>query len=154
MRDVVLALDTANEIIAVGLGLLDRETKTISLIKSQEMQAFRASNTKLIAAIQEVMDEAGVSKDRIASVVSGRGPGSFTGVRICLSTAKGIALGLGVSLYGVSTLDACAYNCQSAGIRGNLAVLGDAMRKEVYPVRYLLTDQGIERLNNDFVTKV
>ncbi len=154
MCDVVLAFDTANEIIAVGLGLLDREAKTISLISAREIPAFRASNAKLIEAIQTVMDQASVSKERIACVVCGRGPGSFTGVRICLSTAKGIALGLGVSLYGVSTLDACAYHCWKTGIRGSLAVLGDAMRKEVYPVRYLLNDQGIERLNNDFVIKV
>lgn len=152
-KDHVLAFDTANEVIAVGVGKLDRAHKTIRMLASEEVPAFRASNTKLIAWIDQALQTAGISKDQIACVVCGRGPGSFTGVRICVATAKGIALGLDVALFGVSTLDAQAWDQWAAGVRGNVVVLGDAMRKEVYPVRYQLTDAGIERLNSDTVMK-
>lgn len=152
-KDYILAFDTANEVIAVGVGCLDRATKTIQVLASIEEPAFRASNTKLIAQINAALDAAQAMKENIACVVCGRGPGSFTGVRICVATAKGVALGLGVPLFGVSTLDAQAWDQWAKGVRGSLVVLGDAMRKEVYPVRYTLDDAGITRLNADFVIK-
>lgn len=152
-QDYILAFDTANEVIAVGVGRLDRKTKTIQVLASIEEPAFRASNTKLIAQIDSALKTAQVTKEKIACVVCGRGPGSFTGVRICVATAKGIALGLGVPLFGVSTLDAQAWDQWAKGVRGSLVVLGDAMRKEVYPVRYTLDDAGTTRENADFVIK-
>lgn len=152
-KDYILAFDTANEVIALGIGKLDRSSRSIEVLASEEIPAFRASNTKLIAQIERALDHARVSKDAIACVVCGRGPGSFTGVRICVATAKGIALGLGVPLFGVSTLDVQAWDRWADSVRGEVVVLGDAMRKEVYPVRYLLDDAGIARMNADFVIK-
>lgn len=152
-RDYVLALDTSNEIIALGLGKLDRANARIEFRRHRQVPAFRASNTKLIGCIEDLLAEEGVSSARIASVVCGRGPGSFTGVRICLACAKGLAMGLGASLYGVSTLDAQAWQFWADGYRGSLVVLGDAMRKEVYPVTYLVGEAGPERLNHDKVCK-
>ncbi len=152
-KHYVIALDTANEVIAVGVGKLHESSRSIEPIISLEEPAFRASNAKLIACIKCAMRLAGITRDAIACVVCGRGPGSFTGVRICVATAKGMALGLGCPLYGVSTLDAQAWAYQKSGGRGDLVVLGDAMRKEVYPVRYTLTDSGVIRLNADTVIK-
>lgn len=153
MKDFVLAFDTANEMISVGLGRLDRKTCSIELVASIETEAFRASNVKLLPEIDALLSEASISRDDVACVVCGRGPGSFTGVRICMASAKGIAIGLGVALFGVSTADAQAWQQWDAGVRGSVVVLGDAMRKEVYPVRYVLSDSGIDRLNSDFVMK-
>lgn len=153
MKDFAIAFDTANEMISLGIGRLNRATCEIELVASQETEAFRASNTKLIPELDALCQQAGITRDEIACVVCGRGPGSFTGVRICLATAKGVALGLQVPLFGVSTADAQAWQHWAAGVRGALVVVGDAMRKEVYPVRYSLTDGGITRLNTDFVMK-
>lgn len=153
MKDFVLAFDTANEMISVGLGRLDRKACSIELVASKETEAFRASNIKLLPEIDALLGEAGISRDDVACVVCGRGPGSFTGVRICMASAKGIAIGLGVALFGVSTADAQAWQQWDTGVRGSVVVLGDAMRKEVYPVRYVLSDSGIDRLNSDFVMK-
>lgn len=153
MKDFVLAFDTANEMISVGLGRLDRKACSIELVASKETEAFRASNVKLLPEIDALLGEAGISRDDIACVVCGRGPGSFTGVRICMASAKGIAIGLGVALFGVSTADAQAWQQWDTGVRGSVVVLGDAMRKEVYPVRYVLSDSGIDRLNSDLVMK-
>jgi N6-L-threonylcarbamoyladenine synthase len=152
-RNYVVAIDTANEVIAVGVGKLDRARKSIQVVASCECEAFRSSNTKLVSEIEAALSKAGVAKEALACVVCGRGPGSFTGVRICVATAKGIALGLDIPLFGVSTLDAQAWRQWELGVRGSVVVLGDAMRKEVYPVRYEITDAGITRLNADFVIK-
>ena len=153
MKDFILAFDTANEMISVGLGKLNRALCKVELVAVQETQAFRASNVKLLPEIDALLKEAGVSREEIACVVCGRGPGSFTGVRICMASAKGIAIGLDAPLFGVSSADAQAWQLWDSGVRGSAVVLGDAMRKEVYPVRYTLQDTGIERLNSDFVMK-
>ena len=152
-RRFALAFDTANEIIAIGLGALHAEERTVEVVASAEAAAHRASNTQLLPRVDALLAEAGVSRDEVACVVVGRGPGSFTGVRIAMATAKGIASALEVALVGVSSLDAVAWNAQVAGVRGPLAVVADAMRKEVYPVRYVLSDAGVERLEADRVVK-
>ena len=149
----VLAFDTANEVIALGVGVLRAETRSIEVAASVEVEARRASNTQLVPRIDAVLSDLGVTRADIACVCVGRGPGSFTGVRIAMATAKGIASALGVGLVGVSSLDAVAWNAQVAGVRGRLAVVADAMRKEVYPVRYVLDERGAERLEADRVVK-
>ena len=149
----VLAFDTANEVIALGVGVLDERAKTIRCIHSEVIEAHRASNTQLIPSIDRVLSHYGIARAQISCVVCGRGPGSFTGVRIALATAKGIAHALGVALVGVSTLDAIAWGAQDAGVRGTGAVVADAMRREVYPVRFRLSDNGVERLDADAVVK-
>ena len=149
----VLAFDTANEVIALGIGALDAQTKTVTCVYSQIIEAHRASNTQLIPQIDAALEECGITRAQIACVVCGRGPGSFTGVRIALATAKGIAHALGVALVGVSTLDAIAWGAWNTGVRGTGAVVADAMRKEVYPVRFCLDNEGVTRLDSDTVVK-
>ena len=149
----VLVFDTANEVIALGVGVLRAETRSIEVAASVEVEARRASNTQLVPRIDAVLSDLGVARADIACVCVGRGPGSFTGVRIAMATAKGIASALGVGLVGVSSLDAVAWNAQATGVRGRLAVVADAMRKEVYPVRYVLDERGAERLEADRVAK-
>ncbi len=152
-RPFVLAFDTANEVIALGLGKLCPETATVEAVTCAEVEARRASNTQLVPRIDELCAQAGVGRGEIACVAVGRGPGSFTGVRIALACAKGIASALEVGLVGVSSLDGVAWGAWEAGVRGTGAVVADAMRKEVYPVRFALTDGGARRLTADRVVK-
>ena len=149
----VLAFDTANEVISIGLGALDPASRTIEPVATTEVRAHRASNTQLIPHIDELLAEHGIARVDIACVACGRGPGSFTGVRIAMATAKGVASALGVGLVGFSTLDAVAWNAWAAGVRGSLLVAADAMRKEVYPVSYVLDESGAHRLEADRVIK-
>ena len=136
----VLAFDTANEVIAMGLGRLDARERAVEPVATLEVEARRASNTQLLPRVDALLRDAGISRGQLACVCVGRGPGSFTGVRIAMATAKGIAQALGVALVGVSSLDAVAWHAWAAGTRGALAVVADAMRREVYPGRYTLDD--------------
>ena len=149
----VLAFDTANEVIAIGLGSIEAVSRSLNLVAHEEVEARRQSNTQLIPRIDALLERAGVARDAIACVAVGRGPGSFTGVRIAMATAKGIASALEVGLVGVSSLDAVAWGVWESGERGDVAVVADAMRKEVYPVRYLVDDEGARRLEVDRVAK-
>ena len=149
----VLAFDTANEVIAIGVGVLHEEARAIELVAHAKIEARRQSNTQLIPRIDALLAENGIARGDIACVCVGRGPGSFTGVRIAMATAKGIASALEVGLVGVSSLDAVAWGIWEFGTRGEVAVVADAMRKEVYPVRYLVDDAGAHRLEADRVVK-
>src|SRR4051812_50143727 len=59
---------------------------------------------KLMPAIAACLEEAGVGRSEVARIVCGSGPGSFTSLRVAGSVAKGLAWGLGVPLYAVSSL--------------------------------------------------
>lgn len=160
----VLAFDTANEVIALGAGELlckagalpacemaDQTTDAapaVRIIASERIEAHRASNTRLLPEVDALLSRLGIARDQLASVCVGRGPGSFTGVRIAMATAKGIASALRLPLVGVSTTDAVAWGMWQAGVRGDVLVAADAMRHEVYPMRYLLDDAGVVRTGN------
>lgn len=154
MKNAILGFDTANEMIVVAAGRLDEATRTITVLAEQKVAAHRASNTQLLRIVEDVITSAEVARDGLAAVAVGRGPGSFTGVRIALATAKGIAQALGIALVGVSTLDALAYSLAQAGYKGQALVVADAMRKEVYPARYCISDGGVSRLDPDAVMAV
>lgn len=149
----VLAFDTANEVIAIGIGKLDARSRSVELLKSEAVAARRASNTRLLPLVDEAVSSSGLARADIACVAVGRGPGSFTGVRIAMATAKGVASALGVPLVGLSSLDAVAWGAWRAGVRGSVLVVADAMRREVYPADYSLDGAGACRLSRDRVVK-
>ncbi|MGI6105368.1 MAG: tRNA (adenosine(37)-N6)-threonylcarbamoyltransferase complex transferase subunit TsaD [Raoultibacter sp.] len=153
MNRYLLAFDTSNEVIAIGIARVDAETQAFETVATREIPAHRASNTQLLPTIDRLIREHGIPKSQIACVVCGKGPGSFTGVRICMATAKGVASALDVGLYGISTLDVIAAQLHNAGYRGEGLVVADAMRKEVYPVRFNLTEEEPVRLEADSVAK-
>ena len=151
--EYVLAFDTANEVVAIALGHLDASSRSVTLVAERNIAAHRASNTTLIPQIDSMLHDQGIFRSDLACICVGRGPGSFTGVRIAMATAKGIAQALGIGLIGVSSLDAVAWGVYESGARGSLLVAADAMRKEVYPVRFALFDDGVRRLSADRVVK-
>lgn len=155
-KNYALAIDTSNEVIAVGLGEFLDGSVDFFLIEpraEKSISAHRASNTMLIPTIQEVLESVSVSFDQLRCVAVGRGPGSFTGVRIAMATAKGISSALEIPLVGVSTQEAIAWRAAFNGHRGRLLVVGDAMRKEIYPAYFEITDDEVERLTSDRVIK-
>ncbi len=80
----------------------------------------------MLEDIDALLRQAGAHTRELGGIAVGIGPGSFTGVRIGLATARGLALALGVPVAGVSTLDALA-----AGAPGAVPVV-DARRGEVF----------------------
>lgn len=157
-RRILLAVDTSTDMLCCALARVHVEENGScsfeELLADQDMLCRRHANEELVSQIEATLAAAKLSRKDIDAIIVGRGPGSFTGVRIGISTAKGLALALHKDLYGASTLDAAAWRVWSSGARGKLVVLGDAMRKELYPGSYELSDAGALRLfENETVTK-
>ncbi len=134
---IVLAFDTATESVAIGVGA--RAGDRVRVIAARDFEAPRAAMSGLLPAVCELLGEVGLDPRDVGEVVVGRGPGSFTGVRIGVATAKGLAHGLEVELMGVGTLDAIAWGVPD-GWTGSLGVVGDAMRGEIYPAIFEIFD--------------
>ena len=144
---IVLAFDTSTDMLACAVAeWTPRDgAADVRILASADHLCRRQSNVELTTTALGALDEASLGMGDVDAVLVGHGPGSFTGVRIGIATAKGIACGLGCTLHATSTLDAVAWRAWLAGTRGLLAVAGDAMRGEVYPGIYQLDDDGPHR---------
>ena len=147
---LVVALDTSTDMLACAVAAWtpgrDGARADVELLASRDHLCRRRANVELVGTVQTALEDAGKHVSDVDAFLVGRGPGSFTGVRIGISTAKGLARGANVALQGVSTLDACAWTAWRAGVRGLVGVAGDAMRGEVYPALYAVEDEGPRRL--------
>jgi tRNA threonylcarbamoyladenosine biosynthesis protein TsaB len=141
----VLALDTSA---AASAAVVDDDGRTLATRSSGETRRHAEALTPLLDA---VLAEAGVPRTALTAVVVGTGPAPFTGLRVGLVTARTLGLALGIPVHGVSSLDALALaalgGAEPAG--GEVLVVTDARRKEVYWARYravvgLGTDPGVE----------
>ena len=90
---------------------------------------------RLVPLLQEMLAEAGIGWDDLCAIGVGTGPGNFTGVRISVALARGLALGLGIPAIGVTALEAMAL-----GVKRPVTVMIDARRDEVYLQEF--TDHG------------
>ena len=102
----------------------------------------------LPALIAEVLAEARVTIEEVEGIAVSIGPGSFTGLRIGLALAKGIAFAGGVPLVGVPTLEALAWAAEASPGDTICAAL-DARKHEVYAALFTATGTGPRRLTPD-----
>lgn len=86
---------------------------------------------RLIPLLEELLSDAGLAWPDICIIGIGTGPGNFTGVRISVAAARGLALGLGIPAIGVSAFEAMAF-----GATLPVSVVMDARRDEVYMQRF------------------
>src|ERR671939_628372 len=112
---LILAFDTATDV------------ATSALVADEEVLGERVSRAAtLLEDVDALLRQGGVRPADLDGLAVGIGPGSFTGVRIGLAIARGLALALGLGAAGVSTLDAL-----EAGSPGSVPVV-DARRREVF----------------------
>lgn len=119
--DTILAFDTSAAHCAAALLLPDGRCLT-NLEAMDKGQAER-----LVPLLAELLAEAGLGWRDVTRIAVGTGPGNFTGIRIAVAAARGLALGLGVPAIGVGRLEALAH-----GLPRPVLVAEDARRGEVW----------------------
>lgn len=131
---IVLGIDTSTRATAVGLLLPDGSLLEARDDPSGEERPGHA--TRLLPLAHTLLCDAGLAWTDIQRIAVGVGPGTFTGLRIGVSTARGLAQSLGIDIVGVSSLRALARAAVATGLEMTLAVI-DARRGEVFAAAYL-----------------
>jgi tRNA threonylcarbamoyl adenosine modification protein YeaZ len=109
-RRAILAIDSGTSRVVIATGSIDG----VSDGQSSWPAGHRHGET-LLPSIGRFLGEQNIRRSRLAAVVVGTGPGAFTGLRVGIATAKGIAHGLGIPLVGVSTAQALLTAATTAG---------------------------------------
>lgn len=123
----ILSFDTATNCCSVAItrgGFTDGR-----VLGALSFDSGISHSRKLLDAIDWLLDTTDLSMSDIDAVAVGTGPGSFTGLRIAMATAKGLAHGSGLPLIGISSIDAVAAPVYSERL---ICVVMDARKKEVY----------------------
>jgi tRNA threonylcarbamoyladenosine biosynthesis protein TsaB len=121
-----------------------------NLVSSAESRIERSSAEMLTTLIDNVLKTAKVDKKEIHAIAVAKGPGSYTGLRIAVSTAKGLAFALDKPLLSFGTLDLLAH--QVFGFDGDLLCpLIDARRMEVYCQIWNAEESVVKELSSDIL---
>lgn len=126
----ILAFDTSAAQCAAALLLPDRVINRLEPMEKGQAE-------RLVPLLEELLAEGGIGWSDLKALAVGTGPGNFTGVRIAVAAARGLALGLRIPAVGASRLEALAY-----GLPRPLRVIEDARRGEVYVQDFTEGDPG------------
>lgn len=134
-RSWILTLDASTPRAAVVVGWVDADARTQALVVGDEADDGDQASATLTSRMATALSRAGIEARALAAVACGRGPGTFTGTRVAVATAKGLAYGLGRPVVPVSTLAAVAGSL-GPGHAGSVLAVVDARRGEVYGGRF------------------
>ncbi len=133
----ILSITTSSPV--CGVAILENE----EIIKETNLENGLTHSETLMPIIKSTLEEANISLKDIDLLVVDRGPGSFTGIRIGIATAKALADALNIKTIGVNSLEGLAMNVESEGI---ICSLIDAKRENVF-------NEIVEKDNGALITK-
>lgn len=139
-QPLILAIDTATA--ATSLALTRGTRRKGEVIGALLLSANITHSRRLLSSIDWLLGQVNVGWRDIDAIGVGLGPGSFTGLRIGMSTAKGLAVAADIGLIGVSTLDSLAAKCVTDLL---ICSVVDARKKEVYAGFYRISDSGVPK---------
>lgn len=142
---LVLAIDTALDACAACLAEVDRAGADVAGVDlaSRSERLDRGHAERLMGMIAEVMAEGGRDFADLGRIAVTVGPGSFTGIRVGLAAARGLALAAGVPVVGVTTLEALAAAAASGAAGRPILAAIDARRGEVYAQLFAAAPRGL-----------
>jgi len=143
----VLGLETGTPVVSLGLIANGRPLASLS-------RRLNSHGEKLPEVVDELLETAQLKLDQLAAIAVGRGPGSFTGLRIGLAYAKGLAWAGGLPIVGVNSLDALAMCVDERAMEhpGTIVCpILDARKGQVYSALYRVTATAVEKISDDMI---
>lgn len=122
---IIVSIETATPICSVAIH------KDGNLLAETSVRKGHSHSSLLNSSIQNLLELSEVKMDELSAIAVSKGPGSYTGLRIGTSTAKGLCYALDIPLISVDTLKAMAYAVRNYN-NWNLCPMLDARRMEVY----------------------
>jgi tRNA threonylcarbamoyladenosine biosynthesis protein TsaB len=135
----ILCIDTATENGTVAVLRDDGSTASV------RWRSAGRHGENLFGYIESALAKAGASREELSLIGVDIGPGRFTSLRVGLGTAKGLALGLGVPIVGVSSLRVLARAVEGAASLVRVPVM-NAYRGDVFSAAYIIGPSGVEEL--------
>jgi tRNA threonylcarbamoyladenosine biosynthesis protein TsaB len=123
-----LAIDTATETLTIAVGERGK------LLGEATTQLSRNHSVKMMPLLEGLLGNLDIAPERLKGIIVGRGPGSYTGVRIAVTAAKAFALALKAPLVGVSSLDGLARHGELSDAL--VVPMFDARRRQAYTAMY------------------
>jgi len=148
-----LAIDASTEACSVALKVNSGEVN--NKVYSRYDLCPQSHSLQLLPMVDAVLKEAGIELSQCDGLIFGRGPGSFTGVRIGVGVAQGLAFSANLPVVGVSSLQAMAQLAYIKYQQKQVFSVIDARMSEVYNGYFSLDEQGImqEQILNDQITE-
>jgi len=143
----VLAIDTSTML--GGIAITD---DSLGLIAEVRLNVKSTHSERLMTEIDHILTQAGLALSDMDVFAVAIGPGSFTGLRIGLSTVKGLSYATGKPIVSVPTLEALAWNFPYCNYP--VCTMLDARKKEVYAALFLWDNNGFIRLIDEVSIKV
>lgn len=126
---VMLAIDTSTEIATIGVGITP-----FSCVESY-FKTEKGHSGKLMPMIDSLLETVCIKPEELNLVIAGLGPGTFSGVKVGVATAKSLAVGLNIGVAGICSLDTLALTMPAQGCDFILSVM-DAKRDMLYVALY------------------
>ena len=140
---IAIALETSGRPASVALS---KDGESFEEVLSGD----HAHASHLLPALERLMTQAKVDRDSIEFVFVGTGPGSYTGLRVGIATALGIARGVSASVLGIPSGESRTFSECEAGTEASLLL--DARQSELYFAHYKRTQDGVETVHAPCVT--
>jgi len=131
----LLAIETATEACSVALYQEGEVTERFEIAPRRHAEL-------VLPWVEVLVADAGITLRQLDAIAFGRGPGSFTGLRIAAGITQGLAFGADLPVVPVSTLAALAYGAHVASAKANILAALDARMKEVYWGAYRFDAEG------------
>lgn len=137
----ILAIDTTNQVLGVSI------LKNKHLVGEFTSNVPKTHSLRLMPAIVQLMNDLNMKPSDLDKIVVANGPGSYTGVRIGVTTAKTLAWSLNIPVVGVSSLEVLAY--QGRFFNGFVSPFFDARRQTVFTGLYKWSDGQLTEYDHE-----